>query len=96
MYKYPDRGYGYAPCTYYGVPFIYPSIPIYTVDPYMYPPVNYMQNMQAQTYQPFSRGEIDDYDDYTEEDQVDCEDSSFKGSFGNQRMRTVDISEIKD
>lgn len=93
MYKYPAMGYGYAPCTYYGMPFMYSSIPIYTVDPYMYPPVDYMKNMQAQTYAPFSRGGMDDY---TEDDQVDYENSSFEGNFGNLRMRTVDISEIRD
>ncbi|MCH3964202.1 MAG: hypothetical protein LKE46_07975 [Clostridium sp.] len=89
MYKYPDMGYGYPPYTYYGMPFIYPSIPtipIYAVDPYMYPPVDYNQNMQIQTYPSLSRGEQEDY----------AGDDGTGGNFGNLRMKTVDISEITD
>lgn len=81
MYRYPEAGYGYIPCGYCGVPFVYPSMAMY--------PAGYMQNS---TYPLFSRGRMENYEDSRSEENLE----KMPGNFENVRMKTVDISEIRD
>ncbi|MBA5850668.1 hypothetical protein H2684_04945 [Clostridium sp. cel8] len=144
MYRYPNSGYDYTPYEYYGMPFLYPSMPVvFSVDPYMmqnyymmnqgiippYMPCVPADYRQKVTY-PFPRQEMNknvSNSDYNfkgkDEDELvnkksrgysdinkSCKDKTYREdssinetledefpeNFQDLRMKTVDISEIRD
>lgn len=100
MYRYPNQGYDYMPYGYYGMPYPCPPVSfVYPVDPYMmYWSPEYMNSaVRPCLKKPHKKVSLNRGGNFESCDKKNTKGTYFNSEdFQDLKMRTVDISEIRD